>query len=187
MKTSRVASSSGLLLVVLAANLSAQDELPLELGDRVRISAPTIQHDPFVGTVVSMDVESWSLDVEGRTELLVLPLNDMKKLEVSHGSTSRAGRGAIIGGSIGFVVGAVLGYGLIEVVNLSNESGGDVSSVLGAAVGGVIVALPGAGIGALIGSLNKVDRWEDVPLDRIHVVFGVNDKRGFTVSASLRF
>ena len=62
----------------------------------------------------------------------------------------------------------------------------DDATAYAAVVFGAGGALLGAGIGALIGSASKTDRWETVPLDEIRVGLSPFASDGVAVSVLLR-
>ena len=151
-----------LLLIPLSfTSLAAQDTLTA--GDKVRV---TTEEERVVGSLVSLDDNQLTLTTEARDSSLVLPLASLTKLEVSRGQKSMAGRGALIGLGAGAAVG--VGTALVACAGGDCNTDGDITGALalGLGAGGALV---GAGIGALIGSSIKVDRWETVPLDRISV------------------
>jgi hypothetical protein len=119
-----------------------------------------------VGTVLALRPDTIVVDND---ELLVLAISSLTKLEVSRGTESRARTGGIVGLVGGAVAGAVIC--IASQCSLTSQSGepledeGLNSIALAAALGGVA----GYGVGVLIGSTIKVDRWEDVPLDRLRV------------------
>ncbi len=58
----------------------------------------------------------------------------------------------------------------------------------GNALGGLLIGgLLGAGLGAVVGSLVMVDRWVDVPVQRIRVSLGPRPRGRFGLGASVRF
>jgi hypothetical protein len=93
-----------------------------------------------------------------------LPLACVTQLEVHAGRTSASKSGAIIGG-------LTLGV-LFLVANATYYESGEEGYgryVLGGWLVGTAI---GAGVGWLIGSTIKSDRWEEVPLDQLRVSFG---------------
>lgn len=83
-----------------------------------------------------------------------IPLAEVKTAQVSRGRHRRVGRGALIGGSIGVVLGAVAG------ATCDGEGCGDAYwPIVGGSAFGALGALLGAGIGAFV----KTDGWEEIP------------------------
>ena len=184
MKAVRSGLLAAVLILIASVDLLAQQEPPIPRGDRVRVSAPTIDSDPFIGTVVSMDADTLVLDLAGRNASLPVPVASVTSLDVSQGTTSRVISGVLIGGVIGLVVGTVVAS------TKQNEACGDyegswfcMSPWILAGIGGPAA---GALLGAGIGSQIKVERWETVPLDRIRI--GLTPRGGgLEVSAKFVF
>ncbi len=185
-------SMAAILLVLSGAtfgDLFGQEEPLVAPGDKVRVSAPAVVEKRMVCTVESLKPDTLALTVEGRDELLALPIAHVTKLEVGRGQKSNAGKGALIGLGVGVVVGVTLGFAACagETGSPCTNDVGEGSPAGFAAVLGATGAVLGTGIGALIGLAARTDRWETVPLDQIRVSL-VSDRRGrLTVSASLFF
>lgn len=150
----------GLFLVAFGAPLRAQatppDSLPqASVGARVRISAPSVRRDRFIGRIDSLDAERVVLDTTGvRTRfgfetgpVLVdafrrtsLQRSAVERLEMSGGRTVRTStlRGALFGALIGAVV---VGVGNLPQVNASFDDFlkyAPIGAVLGGVVGGAV-------------------------------------------------
>ena len=102
------------------------------------------------------------------------------------GRKSNAATGAGIGLVVGMVTGAVLGYASFEeCVSFC------IGSVTGreelAIVGAVLLGLGGIVVGAVTGAFIKTDRWEEVPLDRLHLQVAPQGDGRFGLGASVRF
>ena len=149
------------LVLTGSVDLFGQEAPLVAQGDRVRVTAP---NERVVGTFAVLKPDTLVVNVESRR--LAIPFASVTSLEVSRGQKSRTGRGALIGLGVGVVAGVGTALALCAEgdCNIDGDITGAVALVLGA--GGALV---GAGIGALIGSQTKTDRWETVPLDRIHI------------------
>jgi len=93
----------------------------------------------------------------------------------------------VVGFWVGAVGGAVIARSLMNDED-SEFEGSDFSlgEYAGAVLGGALLGgLAGAGLGALVGSTIKTDRWEAVPLDRLRV--GVVPDRDRWLTLSVRF
>jgi hypothetical protein len=112
------------------------------------------------------------------------------RLDVSRGRHRKWGRGALIGG----IVGGVLGLGLSvawaasDCPSISGSTGCDgerpgLIIAASTAVSGIGFGIIGAGIGALF----KTDRWEEVPLDRLSVSFAPKRDGRFALGLTYRF
>jgi hypothetical protein len=54
-------------------------------------------------------------------------------------------------------------------------------------VGAIVVAVPSAFVGGIIGAFIKTDRWEEVPLDRLRVSFAPQRDGRFALGLSVAF
>ncbi len=154
------------LLVILASTplttARAQDSLPVTVGARVRVTAPTLDLDRHDGIVRAMDGDT--LVVDG----LRASLASITRLDVHRGRGGHPVTGAVVGAAVLGAVWVALVNGICDPwgnsPNCSITTGGFVALAAAGAAGGALI---GAGIGALI----KSDRWEVVPLDQLRVSF----------------
>lgn len=164
---SRAATYCCALAVTLVVNIPAavQAQEPgtreIFIGSRVRIFAPNLRSDRYVGRIDSLDASAVVLDTAGQRIRLGLdmgpvlvdqyrrvsiPLASINRIEVSGGRTTRNStiRGAVLGGLIG---GVIWGLGNMPEINpgLSDFvagfpggaiAGGLVGGTLGFALGG---------------------------------------------------
>jgi hypothetical protein len=96
----------------------------------------------------------------------LVALSRVSTIEISSGTKSNAGKGALIGGLIGAALGGAAATAACGGMVLGQEgscSGGEV--VGGVVVGGLIVGAVGATIGALIRS----EGWQVIPLSGLRV------------------
>jgi hypothetical protein len=162
---------------------------PVAEGDRVRVWAPSVGVEGWVGTLLALRPDTI---VVGNSKNLVLEISSLTKLEVSRGNESKAGTGGIIGFVGGAVAGAVICLASecsITVGSGDGDSRSDpldenplVSVGLAAVVGGAV----GYGVGVLIGSTIKVDRWEEIPLDQLRVTIAPCPGGGLSVGLRVR-
>jgi hypothetical protein len=174
-----------LCLMPLAGSAGQEQAPPLEPGQRVRVTAPAAHLYDLEATVVSLNRdtlafshEAFHVDAHGRRsrETLVtrLPLMSITNLAVHAGTRSRTTTGMLIGGTTGFLIGA-----LSTATYYSSDEDGYGGYVLG---GAVVTGAIGIGLGWLIGSAIRSDRWEEVPLDPLPVeVVAVRDGIGMKV------
>lgn len=151
---------------------------PVELGHRVRVTAPSVADRHLVGTVERWTGDSLALSAQDAT-VLAVPLASITRLEVSRSKRSHTAVGAVLG-FIGF---AGLGY----VIGSNIDCGSDCPPAQGGAIAAGIVSIPGVLIGAVIGSSMKVDRWEEVPLERFRVSVTPHGDGRFACGASITF
>jgi hypothetical protein len=144
-----------LALVLEAQLLAAQ----VEAGSRVRVTTTPSSPGRRIGNLVSLDRDTLRWSRRDTASVITVPITSVARLERSTGRRSNTGRGALIGGLIG------AGFGLFLGIAASTDNSGwwevgaeDVAAVT------AIVGAGGAGVGAIIGSLSKRDRWEPVLL-----------------------
>lgn len=133
----------------------------LEVGDRVRITAPIVDQKKIEGTVTEVDKSVLVLSVKDSSfyisESLIL------RLETSTGRKRVFGRGVVIGAVTGTILSGMANSlvnnacGVGEDCVLANRSGE--AFLTGAAIGLIV----GAAIGGAAGFFIKIDRWERVP------------------------
>lgn len=177
----RIAPLVAALVLTPSFNLLAQQkEAVVDPGDRVRVAAPELFRGREVGSVVNLTLDTLIINfkslliVSPFTEvpdakagsLLSLPIGSVTSLEVSRGQKSNFGRGLLLGFAIPAGLGAILG-----AVEGSDSClfDPDPCPVSLAAAGAVILKVPGALVGGVIGALSTTDRWETVQLDRLRV------------------
>ena len=159
----RTPGSIVLLLTVVAACapprvVTAPAPVP-EAGSHIRYS---LRYDPFRFTkarMLSLDADRLAFDrpvVGGRPAWVAdqIPTDSIAQLQVRIDRRGNAGRGALIGGGIGLVLGALCSLG------------GDSDNWLQPSPGECFVSgiFTGVGTGLLIGALSRSDVWAPVPL-----------------------
>ena len=146
------------------AQLRGPTQLP-RVGDRVRVVAPTIRDDRYVGRVESLPRDSIVLDTAGVRRRLgfelgpvlveeyrrvTIPTSAIQSIDISTGRTHR--RSTFKGALYGALGGAAL-FGATNLPQV-NPSFGDF--VDGAAVGLVVGAVAGGVVGYLLGG----EKWQ---------------------------
>lgn len=160
-------------------------------GDRVRVTAPSMDLEKGVGTVAALETDTLVVNTGERADALEVPLADVTKLEVHRGQKSRTGRGALIGAGVGALAGvatvAIACASTTGGCDFSESGGSDELSDLAVATALVLMGtVVGAGVGAIIGLATRVDRWQAVPLDDIRVGPSPVTPDGVAVSVTLR-
>jgi hypothetical protein len=148
---------SGLTALAIASgavSLPAQEATLSLQGQRVRLVLQA--GDPVVGHLLESSGDSFRL--AGTTgPARTIPASEVRRLEVSVGRHSHAGRGAAIGSAVGGVL------GLLAVASAESDyyytDGEKVVGVVG-------LTAMGAGVGALIGGLTHSERWQEVTVMR---------------------
>jgi hypothetical protein len=171
-----------LLVVVLAvtpcSTVLAQDSPPVTVGDRVRVTAPTLDIDKYDGTL-----QAWSDD--GVTvDTLQVALAQLTRLDVYRGQKGHALTGALVGAVVLGAIAVPVGVQFCKDTNQGDTCYGAEQYVLPVVAIGV---LGGALIGALIGSLVKSDRWEEIPLDQLRVSIVPQQDGRFAFGLSVAF
>lgn len=141
-------------LVVVEVPLGAQ-ESPV-LNRRVRVSTPQAAggEPRFVGTATALRMDT--LIVSGSDTVRAFPLSTIVSLDVSRGRRGHAFVGALVGAGIGVLAGAAAAG---EDDGQGSTGTGVILVPLGAAIYG--------GLGALIGSLIRRERWEPIPVESV--------------------
>lgn len=136
--------------------------IQLEVGDRVRVTAPVIEPDRIKGTVAELDESVMVLSVRDSSFYVAHSL--IRNLETSIGKKRTVGRGFLIGSFTGTLVFGLLSIytnnacGFAEECMLANRNG---DAFLSGATAGLII---GGMSGAITGFFIKTDRWQKVPV-----------------------
>ena len=176
MRVRAFAAAVPFVLLCIPVAVAAQ-AIPPDLGARIRLTVPcelVPQPAPerrnacvLVGNLAGWRTDAIDLDVEGRRRSY--DLHTVSHLEVSRESRSHKRLGA----GIGFVVGVGSTYYLFHsggstgrCNQSANQDAIDSSHCLGLyGLGGLV----GAGLGAVIGSRVRSERWQTVPLGRVRI------------------
>ena len=186
MNASRMASLVAALAVATWSCSGYVADTSVAPGDTVRVTAPSMDMDDSVGTVAALETDRLTVQVEERADALSVPLADVTKLKVRRGQKSNAGKGALIGLGVGAAAGVITALLSCADSQCDWDNAGDDVTGYTAVVLGAGGALLGAGIGAIIWSSIKTDRWQTVPLDQLRVGPSSVDADGVAVSVTLR-
>jgi len=135
----------------------------VDAGSRVRIAAPVFGGNKRVATVVSVTGDSLVLRQGFSTTYQSVAKSDITGLEVSRGTHTRKGKGALLGLLIGAGAGAALGYvsykeptcqGFECIGEIWGPSSKGGNAAFGAAIGGIL----GTSVVALIG-MRSTESW----------------------------
>jgi hypothetical protein len=127
-------------------------------GSRIRVTLLARHTPKVIGSVLALSADSLIMTTTVDTLPAAIARIDVKKLELSRGMHSNAGKGATIGALAGAVLLGALIASAASIDATSNET--VVMGMAGAAVG----AVGGAAVGAVIGSASRSERWEKVPV-----------------------
>jgi hypothetical protein len=148
----------------LTAQVQPLPQLP-RVGDRVRILAPSIREDRYVGRVEGLPPDSIRLDTAGVRRRLgfdtgpvlvdefrrvTLPTNAIQSIDVSAGRTHRKST------IKGMIIGAVGGAALFGATNLPQVDPKFSDFLAGATVGAIVGGLAGGTVGYLLGG----EKWQ---------------------------
>lgn len=150
---------------VLAALVAAgcAGSARLAPGDRVRVASARFDTGPVEGTVVALDRDSLRLRPTPGSQSMAVPRRDIDWLEVARGRTRHTAWGALAGAVVAGVAGAQVG---------AQSCGGDDTPLafVCPAEGALLFAVPGAGLGALVGYfIRGEERWERLRPDAIQM------------------
>lgn len=176
-------------LLFSSTTLSAQDGIPLEVGSRIRITAPDMGIEQRPATVEA--VRGNTLVVLADSTLNV-PLASVARLDVyrgrkSFGVVKGAGYGALIGAGTGLVSGLIYGASNEAECPVIDESPEGPCPLLYGAVLGLAGGMTGALVGFVAGALIKTDRWEEVTPARFSLTPAVTYDGRVGFRASVRF
>lgn len=177
-------------------HLAAQEPPPvLEAGSRIRLIYPC---EPSVsGSARAPDRDCRSagrlarltgdtLVIEAGDSTSAHALESVRRVDISAGTRSHW----LAGAAIGFAVGGTVAY-------VALSSGGStgtcdrsanqdaVSAGECVALATLVGAIPGFGLGALVGTFIRSERWQAVPLDRLRVSAGPEPGAGFRLAVSI--
>jgi len=148
-----------LVLLVLPIEAGA-----LEQGARVRVTLIAREAPHVTGSVLAIPADSLVIAAEPDSAREAIARLDIKKLEISRGIHSNAGKGAMIGA---LVVGVA--FGLYAMSRVSADEVGTGGVVVVGLAGGVVGGLAGGGVGALIGSGSRHESWHEIRVKKAEV------------------
>jgi hypothetical protein len=166
-----------LLLAVLLAVPSALHSQaamvrawPIAAGSHVRVLTPAFGKQE--GTAVSVTKDSLIFRAANDAAFQPIPVAQITKLDVSTGTYSRKGTYAGVGLLIGAGLGAIAGAASYPKPTCDNRVQMCFNNIVGpgsrkgsAILGGVLLGLVGAGVGAWVGS-DPIDKWAPVALPK---------------------
>ncbi|MEO7998535.1 MAG: hypothetical protein ABI852_13880 [Gemmatimonadaceae bacterium] len=133
--------------VIFPLAVSSQVIREVAVGNRVRVLAPSLGSEVRDGVMHSLSSGHLRIKQSSSGEMLVIPANQLMRLDVwGPGSGTQAGKGAAIGAITGGILFGIGGY--VATRCPGNCSAGEYGSGVG-----TLLAIPGAGVGALVGAL----------------------------------
>lgn len=140
--------------VVLPAEASGQVPGPVRVGDRIRLTAPSLYEDRQVGVVERVDSLRLVLRIGENGQLREFERGTLAEIELATGRRRNPLKGLGIGLGVGAVTGAIIGFAAGDSYLFSQEEAAGIMAIVG---GG-----SGALVGLAIGSFVKSDVWTPV-------------------------
>lgn len=157
-----------LMAMVIAVPVAAAGEGPaIEPGARVRVTASAPGHFQGVAVGTLTDINSTSVTIvdSERGSITQLPLESIKRLEVSQGRHRHTRMGLLIGGAFGLaLVPLVLSADCRGTDWEPRTCNKDETAALAVANFAVF-----GGIGALIGHSRQTEAWTETPVQRLRM------------------
>ena len=181
MRHGAVVSLALALAVAPLDAVMAQDALTVQVGTRVRVTAPELDLERYDGILDAVRGDTLTVGT------VHVPLTSVTRLDVHRGRAGNWRKSAKIGALVGLPAGLALGVVVLKSFlrfGDGSECDGDPCWLLvpsGAVAGGLAGALVGGAVGAL------TDRWEEVPLERLSVSLTPRRDGGFALGFSVRF
>jgi hypothetical protein len=184
-----LAACVGGVVLLPAGPLAAQAAPGLEPGARVRVTAPSIYRQPEIAVFETIDATDLRIGLIAGGHA-VIPLDAVHGIEVSAGRRTNRKKGALIGGLAGLTGGLV-----IVLIDRQDRYGDE--SVWAAplfpeidraieAAGITIMTLTGAGLGMVVGTFVRTERWQAAAPPRVHVGIAPVRGGGAGITVSLR-
>ncbi|UCG87977.1 MAG: hypothetical protein JSW71_05380 [Gemmatimonadota bacterium] len=171
-----ISLTAGLLLVPVG-DLSGQQAQTIEPGSRVRVTAPDLGIQRLAGTCLSLSQGAMAFEPEGLSPLAIATVS-ITRLEISRGRKRKTVTGALVG----IPAGLALALGVATIAG--EEWQEEVNAGVWLAPAGALVGLV---VGGTVGYTVKVDRWEEVPLDRLRVAVAQQRDGRFALGLQVKF
>ncbi|PKD45172.1 hypothetical protein [Rhodohalobacter barkolensis] len=160
----------GLLFAHLIQSTAWAQVNNINVGDRVRISAPaaqtkTLYRKTLFGTVNNITPEE--IYLLSNNEYFIIPFNSIRRIHVSTGKKRNTGKGALIGLSSGALLGGMISLVTYEECDDSEPFGCwlDFSKGESFVLGAAALGLSGLVLGTVLGAIIKTDRWHRLPIE----------------------
>ncbi len=147
---------------------SAQEKSSLLPDARVRVWAPGFNSKHVTGTILTVVADTLRLGVADQTNPLLIPIASINKIEATKGKKSKIVTGAAVGFLVGAGIGAIIGV-VGHTGECSDAPFGCMTMGQEVLIVGGVFSIPGLVLGTVIGAITKVDRWEELSLDRIRL------------------
>ena len=149
----------GINVVSISAQQSNAPGIKLEVGNKVKLQAPTVQFGNIIGEVVVLSPSV--IGVAIKDSMLYIPLVSVRQLWVSRSKKNPqiVRKGVLTGAALGGVVSLIsnnTNSAQQKLIRFSNPTVFAAGAVLGGLVGGLT--------GVILGSMVRTDDWHRVPL-----------------------
>lgn len=168
-----------LTLLLLFPAFAASQPAGLTAGARVRVTAPRDDLNKHVGTV--LEVRGDSVVIAGQRGSRSIALENVTALDVSTGLRTQVRRSALVGFAAGGVLGGIVGVASYEDPDFFFSSAAEMGAVSALFFGGI-----GMATGAVVGALQRTDRWERQALP-VKAAIGGSRSGGVRLSFSREF
>jgi hypothetical protein len=170
-----------IFLVAPICTATAQDRTsPLEPGQRVRVTAPSLGLDGH---------EERFSGVRGDTLVLTSMrclIADVERLDVHAGRRSHAVTGGLIGAAAGVLIGIPVGALEQSRYECDPDNAWGIPCIPPLPTIPIMFGVIGGVLGAVTGGFIKTDSWQHVPLEHVRVSV-VPQRDGFALAASVAF
>lgn len=144
----------GAIVMVLLTTNAVFGQL---VGDRVRI---TVLDNEVIGTVAEKSGQAFKIQLNSG-QLHSVEFTEIRKLERSLGKRGNAGKGFLIGGVSGVLIGVIAISGAEEGDDFMSNVG-FISDEVGSVLAVTALGVGGSLVGLLAGSLTKTEKWKAV-------------------------
>ncbi|MCG8608201.1 hypothetical protein MJD09_24855 [bacterium] len=199
----RIAIFASILVLCLYDFSSAQKIEGLSPGMFVRLTAPPQIITPTKGRISAVRPDTLILYAEGSRFPLAIPRVSITDIELNKQRGTKAKIGAITGAAVVGVGVTILGLLTFEDdcpsdcppddfptdlhFDCSDNACFGFSRPQKILFGSLLSPALGAGVGYLLGSLIKTEKWERVPLDQLRMGIRLDQQRSFAFSLSIDF
>lgn len=165
------------LMLLLPVIADAQSNA-LGVGARIRVTSPRDHLNKYVGTI--MELRGDTVVVAGRHGTRSIARENVTALDVSTGTRTQVRRSALLGFGAGALLGGVAGAVAYEEPDFFFGSAAEMGAVSALFFGGI-----GMVAGAVVGALQRTDRWQAAP--RLRATAGVTRSGGVSIGISRAF
>jgi hypothetical protein len=168
--------AAAMFLGGLAASATASADGPVTIGDRVRVTAPSVSARPIHGAVGRVGEDMLIVVSQRDGRRIEVPRSRIVRLEVARGTRPCFARCALLGVGAGVALGVLLSNPPSSATQFSIDGGALASSIA-----------VGAALGTLAGLVWRTDKWTTVPGNELALTIGPSSGRGVAVAMKVAF